>query len=365
MKIIIDIGHPGHVHYFRNFIKKMEEDGHIFLIISRDKEVTFKLLESYKISFKSRGKGGKRLIGKLLYLIIADFKILKYAIEFKPDLFLSFSSTYAGHVAFLLGRPHILFDDTEHAKYEHLMYKPFASAILTPSCFYKNLGKKQIPFEGYMELCYLHHNQYISNPDVLDLLGVSKSEKYIIVRFVSWGASHDIGQHGLDFNSKLRIVHELSKYARVFISSESVLPEELERFRILISPEKLHDALSFASLYLGEGGTTASEASILGVPAIYVNSLPLMGYLQHEKDAGLLYHLNNPDDIILKAKEILSDQNSKKIFDEKRQSLLKGKIDVTAFMVWFMENYPASVKIMKENPEYQDRFLGNIELGSK
>lgn len=32
------------------------------------------------------------------------------------------------------------------------------------------------------------------------------------------------------------------------------------------------------------------------------------------------------------------------------------KIDVTAFMVWFVENYPQSAKIMKENPNFQNRF---------
>ena len=36
--------------------------------------------------------------------------------------------------------------------------------------------------------------------------------------------------------------------------------------------------------------------------------------------------------------------------------MLSDKIDVTAFMVWFVENYPDSVKIMKDNPDYQLRF---------
>ena len=31
--------------------------------------------------------------------------------------------------------------------------------------------------------------------------------------------------------------------------------------------------------------------------------------------------------------------------------MLFEKIDVTGFMVWFVENYPESVGIMKENPE--------------
>lgn len=356
MKILIDIGHPGHVHYFRNFVKEMEKKGHLFLIIARDKEVTFKLLDFYKIPFKPRGKGGKGLIGKLFYILVADLLILRHASRFKPDLFLSFSSTYAGHVAFILNKPHIVFDDTEHATFEHLMYKPFATAILTPACFYKELGKKHIFFNSYMELCYLHPNHFFPDKDILNLLQLSDNEKYIIIRFVSWEAGHDFGQHGLDHNSKMEIVRELTKYARIFISSESSVPEELERYRIAIPPEKLHDALSFCSLYLGEGGTTASEASILGIPSIYVNSLPLMGYLKDEQDSGVLFHISESSDVILRASEILNMQNAKDIFKENSKELLKDKIDVTAFMVWFIENFPASNMIMKENPDYQNRF---------
>ena len=36
--------------------------------------------------------------------------------------------------------------------------------------------------------------------------------------------------------------------------------------------------------------------------------------------------------------------------------MLADKIDVTAFMVWFIENYPGSFRIMKEEPDYQYRF---------
>ena len=36
--------------------------------------------------------------------------------------------------------------------------------------------------------------------------------------------------------------------------------------------------------------------------------------------------------------------------------MLADKIDVTAFMVWFIENYPESIKVMKDDPGYQYRF---------
>jgi len=45
-------------------------------------------------------------------------------------------------------------------------------------------------------------------------------------------------------------------------------------------------------------------------------------------------------------------------YDFKKHSkrMLADKIDVTAFMVWFVENYPESAKILREDPDYQLRF---------
>ena len=36
--------------------------------------------------------------------------------------------------------------------------------------------------------------------------------------------------------------------------------------------------------------------------------------------------------------------------------MLDDNIDVTSFFTWFIENYPESQKIMKENPGYQYEF---------
>ena len=129
MKILIDIGHPAQVHYFRNFMNIMESKGHSCFVTARNKEVTFELLNNFSIDYKSRGKGGKGSFGKLLYIFKADYIIFKYARVIQPDLFLSFGSTYAGHVAFLFRKPHIVFDDTDNATLELIMYQPFADTI--------------------------------------------------------------------------------------------------------------------------------------------------------------------------------------------------------------------------------------------
>ena len=49
-------------------------------------------------------------------------------------------------------------------------------------------------------------------------------------------------------------------------------------------------------------------------------------------------------------------KDRKEVWEKRRKKMLADKIDVTAFMVWLIENYPESVKIMKKNPDYQLRF---------
>ena len=197
MRIFLDIGHPAHVHYFKHFIKQMERNGHSFLITARDKDVSLELLNCYNINYKNRGRGGVGLVGKFFYMIRADLFLLIHAIHFKPDIFVSFSSPYAAQVSWLIRKPHIAFTDTEHATLGNLVCTPFSKVVCTPSCYTLDFGKKHFRFEGYMELSYLHPNYFTPAPIILDTLGIKAGEKYVIFRFVSWQASHDMGQSGL------------------------------------------------------------------------------------------------------------------------------------------------------------------------
>ena len=83
----------------------------------------------------------------------------------------------------------------------------------------------------------------------------------------------DIGQEGLNIQTKRKAVREFSKNAKVFISSEQDLPNELAPYKIPIPPEKMHDVLYFAHLLYGDSATMASESACLGTPAIYIDDI--------------------------------------------------------------------------------------------
>ena len=358
MKILIDIGHPAHVHYFKNFIKIMESRGHSFFVSARNRSIIFLLLGKYKIPYYNRGRGINGIIGKLFYLLIADMRLIKKAAKFKPDIFLSFASPYAAQSAWFLKTPHIVLDDTEHARFGHFFYQPFSEVFLNPSCFQKSFGKKQILFNSYSELFYLHPNYFTPDADILRHLNIPKSQKYVILRFVSWKANHDIGHSGIDLQTKKDLVTSIIAMGyKVFISSESEHEDPFfDDYMIKISPDMIHHVMAYAHLLVTEGATMASECAMLGTPAIYVNSLDAGSLREQEDKYQLLYGFRSSFGVIEKVTEILVLPYIKEVYQTRRKKMISEKIDPTAFMVWFIENYPGSVRVMKEDPGYQDRF---------
>ena len=109
MRILIDISHPVHVHLFKNFIRELERLGHKFLVSAREREHITHLLKAYNIPYVKRigYKGFMKIPGMLLI----DFKILREAMKFKPDIFIGEANPYMAQVAWFLGKPSFIFSN--------------------------------------------------------------------------------------------------------------------------------------------------------------------------------------------------------------------------------------------------------------
>ncbi len=119
----------------------------------------------------------------------------------------------------------------------------------------------------------------------------------------------------------------------------------------------MHDVLCSASLFIGESATMASESVVLGTPAIYIDEVG-RGYTDEEDREGLLYMFrpDQQDDAIAKAIEVVSSAFDVSAWKNKWERWMDTKIDPTAFLCWFIENYPESERTMRTNPDYQFRF---------
>lgn len=335
MNLLIDVGHPAHVHLFRNFAGDMQKQGHKVLFTARDKDMTLRLLKEYGLPFVSLGKPKKGLVGKLLGMVVFDRLLLKEAWDFKPDFLLSHGSIYAAHVSFLIGKPHISFEDTGNME-QIFLYKPFTKAILVSDSFRLNFGKKTVVYPGYHELAYLHPDRFKPDAGIMRKYQLDPSENIILVRFISWKATHDVGHAGVPLHLKLKAVRTLAKHGKVLITSEKPLPEELQPFQISINPIEIFDVMAHCRLVFGESATMASEAAVLGVPAVYIDSTSRDYIREEEEKYGLVFNYSEkPADIeqaIAQAELILTDPSLKARFVEGHQKLLNDKIDVTTFL---------------------------------
>jgi len=346
-KVLVKIGHPAHVHFYKNFIWEMEKAGHEILVCATDKDVTLQLLEEYVIPYIRLTASGTTPFTKMTNLIRSDLRLWRIARRFNPDIITGLMQIDAAHVSALLRKPSIIFDDTAHAMVQYHLYAPFASIICSPLTFTRNPGKKQIKYAGCHELAYLHPARFTADPSVLSKAGISADEKFVVLRFVAWKAIHDIGRHGLDFEIKRRLVQELGKYSRILISSEEELPSEFEPYRIKLPVTKILDLLYYATLYIGEGATMASECAVLGTPAIYYNPLKLDYLEEQEQKYGLVFNFTDPNEsqehVVEKALELIKRDSIKDEWRVKNQQLLRDKIDVTGFVTDLISNYPQSL----------------------
>ena len=341
MKIIININHPAHVHYYRNFIKLMEAKGHQFCVINRDSKMINQLLDYYGIEHTIRNKRPEKkgTIPSLMYLLKMILWCIRKSFAFHPDMYMGFASSACAITAWMFRKPSILIDDTEHNSMTHKLYMPVCSKVLTPFYFKKDLGNKdkQVRFNAYVEQLYLHSAYFKSSTQVLEELGV-KSKEYVIVRYVAYDAHHDLKVHPIPDEIKKTIVKEISKQYKVFVSLEkSVKDPFYDDYVLKISPEKMHDLEANAKFMVAEGATMASEAFLLGVPYLYLNPL-IVGYIDYQctQYPNRCFKTTNADEAL----KIVNQLMDIKIDSDAERRKVEGQtINPTEYLVNFVENY--------------------------
>jgi len=360
MNILIDIAHPAHVHVTRNVYFELTDKGHNVYVTVKNIPSAIQLLEIYKIPYIYLGGKKDSLRGKAVLQLKYNIQIWWLVITKRINVAFSTSIT-PPHISRITGMHSILFDDDDD-EVEPLFVKwghPFADVVLSPACAIRSTTK-MIPYKGYHELAYLHPNRFTPDPSVLSEIGVKQGETYFILRFNAFKAHHDVGVQGLSIENKRKLIKVLEKKGKVFITTEHNIDNEFKKYQLSISPEKAHSLIYYATMLIGDSQTMTSEAAVLGTPAIRSNTfVGRISYLEEEEHKyNLTYGFlpTDSDAMFIKIEELLAMVDLKSVWRERRVKMLQDKIDVSAFFVWFIENFPESAKIMKANPDYQSVF---------
>ena len=297
MKAMLSIDHPAWAHQFRYIVKQLEARGDKVLTLAVEKDGDTQLLDRFGIPYVLSARStGKNIVEKGLLFLGLCVEHTWRALRFQPDVLIGRASPMMAVAAWIARKPHIIYEDTEVSKFSLRICKHLSTKILTPRTFLSDLGPRQERLDTYKELFYLHPSVFTPDRQVLRDCGFNPDEPYILVRFVAWNASHDIGKHGLDDEGKIRLVKRLERYGRVYVSAEGDVPEAL-RPRLLKTPyELVHHVLAFAQLVFSEGATMASEAVVLGTHALYVNTIVSGSTREQSERFHLMYCFNEGED---------------------------------------------------------------------
>jgi predicted glycosyltransferase len=344
MRILIDILHPAHVHFFRNFYEVMAGRGHELTITARDKDRSVDLLEQYGLPYEQisvQKSGGVGLVTEMTSRTRALMQIMD---RFQPDVMTGIMGPSIALAGKIKKVPAVVFYDTEFARQTNWFVYPLAHSVVTPDCYQGKVRGNHRRYPGYHELAYLHPNRFQPDPEKLAAFGVAPDEQYSIVRFVSWQAVHDRRETGFTAAQKRDLVATLGRHGRVLISSEGALPDDLVPLEVKGPVEDIHHLLAHAQMIVGESATMSSEAAVLGVPAVMIATTG-RGYTDdQERRYELVRHFTDDQyDRAVTTVEKLLVSSPREFGRLARERLLADKIDVTQWMVDYFESTFADI----------------------
>lgn len=348
MRVLVDIGHPAHVHFFRNPIALLNERGHEVLITSRVKECSTDLLEEFGLRHRPLSalsdRGGVLAMGS--ELVRRDLALWRVVREFRPDRLAAIGGTFIAHVGTLCRRPSLVFYDTEMAKVQNAITYPFASRIMVPRCYQGWLpSKRHLRYRGYHELSYLHPNYFTPDRSVALASGLAPSGATFLFRLVAWRASHDVGEAHVDDDLLRTIIEELSGLGKVVISAEGQLPEDLAHLAYTGRPADLHHLIAHCTAVVGESATVASESAVLGVPAVLIATTG-RGYTdEQESRYGLVRNVRTLTWEAARPAVEWATRGSPERWMKARDALLADTIEVASFVADCLECYPGMPKV--------------------
>lgn len=361
MKIFFYFGHPAQFHFYKNIFSVLKENGHEIHLFIKTKDVLETLVSETGCPYKNiqPGERGKSKWATLLSLLKRDIFISFQVLKHKPHLLIASDPSFS-HAGFLFRIPSLNFidDDFDAAGYYANITYPFTSTIITPDTVKAGRWEyKRICYKGYMKLAYLHPGWFIPE---LTKIGDLRGVDYFLIRLSGLSAHHDSGKKGISSKALQKIIEKLSCKGRVIISAEGQTDPELEPYKIKIPVSDMHHFLYHAKALISDSQSMSGEAAMLGVPSVRISSfkgkLSVLEDLEHKYGLTFAFHPEEENEIYQKIEELIGMPDLEEVFQQRRQKMLNDKIDVTAFSIWFIENYPESKRIMQENPKFQNNF---------
>jgi predicted glycosyltransferase len=334
MRVLFDIVHPAHAHFYRHLHARLLREGHECQVLARDKEVTLQLLDDFGIPYETHGRPEQGRIRQASELLARDARLFRMGRRFRPDFVLA-RNPAGMHAARPLGAIGVF--DTDDGLAGGQIFRlaaPAARVITTPECLVDDFGAKHVRYPGYKALAFLHPDHFTPDPAVRERLGVD-GDPFAIVRLTAMDSAHDHNQQGVSLALADALVDRLGQSMRVFVSTEGALPARWSHLGFPLPPRQMLDAMAAASLVVGDSGSMVGEAAMLGTPAVFLGSFAHeRAYLVDlERSWGLarVFLPDESDEMLRVVVELVDDPTTEATWRERRAKMLDHAVDLSSW----------------------------------
>lgn len=331
MRYLVFLNTPSCVHLHKHAIRRLESLGHTVRVLAREYGCTTDLLDYYRIPYETYGRTDTQKASLMRSLPRQYVRMVRLTRAFEPDVIAGVGA-YAAHTGAITRTPTLLFHDSETSTLDPFISLPFATAMITPYTFRKDLGRKHYKFDGLLESAYLHPDVFERTVDIRSKLGLSEDDRFVILRFNAFGSHHDVGISGFTPEQKRTLIERLGERAHVFVSDErftDALGGDARTYDL--HPAYIHDALAEADLLVADTQTMVTEAGLLGTPAIRSNSFvgasDMGNFLELER-RGLAYNEHEFSSVLSRAMGLL-DGDSATAHLERRTAFVSDLVNTT------------------------------------
>lgn len=293
MKIWVEALTPKQVVLFSYL--QAELPGEAFLT-TRDYDLNVELARKlWRKFYVVGGYGGRSLSGKLKQSIERSRRLAQIALSEAPDVHVTFVSPDSSRVAFGLGIPIVTATDSPHSDAVNRLTLPLSKLTVVPSFAAQELSAYAgltsfVVFEGVFELARVFR---VEGPreHYAEELGLEPFD-YAVVR-LGEEKSYYYPSRRAALEAPLRLAVHLLKSTDLDLLVYPRYPDQARAARLALAPwaqrvkflQKPTDFLSlefYAVLVVTGGGTMATEAALLGTPAIstYPGRLSVFEYLK-------------------------------------------------------------------------------------
>lgn len=341
MRLLIFTNTPAHVHLYKHAVAELERRGHEVAVLGRDYDCTAALLSYYDLPHRIYGICDTTKYSLFRQLPSHFTSIFRQARRFDPDLIFGMGS-YAAFASAVTDAPAVLLLDSEPTSLDHAVSRPFATAMVTPEAFRKDLGEKHYRFAGFKECAYLHPEVFEPDPSIREELRVDPDEPFVIVRLNAFGSHHDVGRAGFTHEQRLALLDRLSTHATVLVSDEGgdLDFSQLPARPFDLHPARIHDAIAAADLLVADTGTMVTEAALIGTPAVRLTNLSpeedFGNFLELER-AGLIENHRTFESAVESAIDLLAAEGVAETWARRRDRYLHDKVNLTDLIVEIAE----------------------------